>query len=89
MKAYLVFIPLFAILGLTIWVSYTAWSSMPGVEMGLAGNMAMILGVVVSLAVGCGLMALLFLSSRRGYDDAADFRTTAHWDTHEDGRQQG
>ena len=89
MKALLVFIPLFAILGLTLWVSFTAWSSMPGVEMGRAGNTAMILGVVVSLAVGCGLMALLFLSNRRGYDDAADVRTTAHRDTHEDEEQQG
>ena len=89
MKALLVFIPLFAILGLTIWVSYTAWSSMPGVEMGVAGNTAMILGVVLTLAVGGGLMALLFLSNRRGFDDAADFRTTAHRDIHEDERQQG
>ena len=89
MKAYLVFIPLFAILALTIWVSYTAWTSMPGVEMGRAGNTAMILGIVVTLAVGCGLMALLFLSARRGHDDAADFRTTAHRDTHEDEEQQG
>ena len=89
MKAYLVFIPLFAVLGLTIWVSYTAWTSMPGVEMGRSGNMAMIMGVVVSLALGCGLMALLFLSSRRGHDDAADFRTTAHRVTHDDEGQQG
>jgi len=29
----------------------------------------MILGVVLSLAVGCGLMALLFYSSRHGYDE--------------------
>ena len=27
--------------------------------------------VVFSLIVGCGLMALVFYSSRRGYDDAA------------------
>jgi len=26
---------------------------------------------VFSLVVGCGLMALVFYSSRRGYDDAA------------------
>ena len=29
------------------------------------------LGIVFSLVVGCGLMALVFYSSRHGYDDAA------------------
>ena len=29
---------------------------------------AMALGVVFSLVIGCGLMALLFYSSRHGYD---------------------
>ena len=33
------------------------------------GYLAMALGVVFSLIVGCGLMALLFYSSRHGYDD--------------------
>jgi len=34
----------------------------------------MILGIVFSLVIGCGLMALMFYSSRHGYDDirAAD-----------------
>jgi hypothetical protein len=33
------------------------------------GYIAMIIGVVLSLLVGAGLMALLFISSRRGYDE--------------------
>ena len=37
------------------------------------GYAAMIIGIVLSLVVGIGLMALLFYSSRRGYDDAASF----------------
>jgi hypothetical protein len=32
------------------------------------GWAAMTLGIVFSLVVGCGLMALLFFSHRRGYD---------------------
>jgi hypothetical protein len=28
------------------------------------------LGIVFSLVVGCGLMALVFYSSRHGYDEA-------------------
>jgi hypothetical protein len=33
------------------------------------GYLAMILGMVFTLAVGIGLMGLIFFSSRRGYDD--------------------
>ena len=35
---------------------------------------AMILGTMFSLVVGCGLMALVFYSSRHGYDEPPDFR---------------
>ena len=34
-----------------------------------AGYIAMTLGIVFSLLIGCGLMALLFYSSRHGYDE--------------------
>jgi len=34
-----------------------------------AGYIAMALGVLFTLLVGFGLMALIFYSSRRGYDD--------------------
>jgi len=33
------------------------------------GTLAMIFGVLFTLVVGCGLMGLIFYSSRRGYDD--------------------
>ena len=35
------------------------------------GYAAMAIGIVASLVVGIGLMALVFYSSRRGYDEAA------------------
>jgi hypothetical protein len=35
---------------------------------------AMVFGVVLSIVVGAGLMALVFYSSRRGYDEPPDFR---------------
>ena len=43
----------------------------PGVdtEMSAAGSTAMVVGVLFSVVVGGGLMALVFFSSRRGYDD--------------------
>ena len=37
--------------------------------MSIHGYIAMVLGIVGSLIVGCGLMGLLFYSSRRGYDE--------------------
>ena len=37
--------------------------------MAAVGYVAMISGIVISLIVGCGLMALLFYSSRHGYDE--------------------
>ena len=34
-----------------------------------AGWFAMVLGVLVTLALGIGLMALVFIGNRRGYDE--------------------
>lgn len=39
------------------------------VDIGFHGAFAMTLGVVLSLALGIGLMALVFVSSRRGIDE--------------------
>jgi hypothetical protein len=45
------------------------WASLGGSEISLAGWLAMGLGIVVTLALGIGLMTLVFISSRRGYDE--------------------
>jgi hypothetical protein len=37
-----------------------------------AGTTALIIGAIGSLILGGGLMALVFFSARRGYDDRAD-----------------
>ncbi|MGA2943410.1 MAG: hypothetical protein ABSE50_15370 [Xanthobacteraceae bacterium] len=60
---------LFAILVAAGWFASRAWTEISGPPMPVAGYAAMILGIVFSLVVGCGLMALLFYSSRHGYDD--------------------
>jgi hypothetical protein len=39
--------------------------------MSVHGWIALGLGTFFSLVIGCGLMALMFFSSRSGYDDAA------------------
>ncbi|HEX3952576.1 MAG TPA: hypothetical protein VHW90_03315 [Stellaceae bacterium] len=46
------------------------WIAIGDSDMSAGGWLALILGVVVTLALGIGLMALVFISNRRGYDDA-------------------
>ncbi len=58
-------------------IAWSAWRSMADVEVGTAGMIAMILGAVAALALGVGLMALLFISNRRGFDDRASGRPDA------------
>ena len=62
---------LFGLLGLSMWWVIYTWTSEYGADspMSIHGYIAMVLGIVGSLIVGCGLMALLFYSSRRGYDE--------------------
>ena len=48
-----------------------SWVGMADVELSGHGIFAMILGILVTLGLGVGLMALVFFSNKRGYDDAA------------------
>jgi hypothetical protein len=43
-----------------------------GVAIGTHGWIALGLGTFFSIVIGCGLMALMFISSRHGHDEAAD-----------------
>jgi hypothetical protein len=63
------FVALFAILIAAGWYAAATWNGVGGPPMPTTGYVAMTLGVVFSLVVGCGLMALLFYSSRHGYDE--------------------
>lgn len=45
------------------------WWSLGDVEISLHGLLALTLGCVVSLALGGGLMFLVFYSNRRGHDE--------------------
>jgi hypothetical protein len=60
---------LVAILGAAGWYAAQAWVNVSGPPMPTTGYVAMTLGVIFSLVVGCGLMALLFYSNRYGYDE--------------------
>ena len=60
---------LFALLALSVWFAAYAWNHLGGDPVPSYGYVAIAGGVVVSLLVGGGLMALVFYSSRHGYDD--------------------
>ena len=68
----LIILALFALLALAVWFAGTAWVHLGGDDIPLYGWLAIIGGVLVSLAVGGSLMALVFYSSRHGYDDDAN-----------------
>lgn len=60
---------LLSLLAATVVVAYLGWKLGSDAEVPATGYVAMALGVIVSLAVGFGLMALIFYSSRKGYDE--------------------
>jgi len=62
-------IALFALLALSVWFAVYAWTHLGGDPVPAYGYVAIAGGVVISLVVGGGLMALVFYSSRHGYDD--------------------
>ena len=64
-----IIIVLLSLLAATGFIVYHGWTLGDGIEVSRAGYVAMAFGVLISLAVGCGLMALLFYSSRSGYDE--------------------
>jgi hypothetical protein len=45
------------------------WNGIGDSDISPAGWVAMGIGIVVTLALGIGLMTLVFISSRRGYDE--------------------
>jgi hypothetical protein len=73
MKTLYVVVPLFALLIGAFWFAASMWQRLVG-DVPLYGWFAIGGGVLFSLALGGGLMALMFYSERHGYDDDADGR---------------
>jgi len=53
-------------------IGYLGWTS-TDTDVPTSGYVAMALGVIFSVVVGVGLMALVFYSSRKGYDEPVLF----------------
>ena len=78
MRRFLIIVPLVVLLAFAVWFAMYAWNAIDGPPIPTGGYIAMGLGIVFSLLVGCGLMALLFYSSRHGYD------ASPHYDTRDE-----
>jgi hypothetical protein len=57
------------LVAIVVAVAVINWHIIGNTGIDLNGWIALILGVLVTLALGIGLMALVFISNRRGYDD--------------------
>jgi hypothetical protein len=59
---------LLGFLAWAVWYALHAWSALGNTQISAAGWFFLALGIVATLLVGGGLMALLFYSSRKHYD---------------------
>jgi hypothetical protein len=62
---------LLALLAASIWFAFGLLGTAETAAMPADAYIAMAVGIFFSIVVGCGLMALVFYSSRHGYDEAA------------------
>ena len=72
MKVFLLTVVLGGLLAAVMFGVLTDWDAS---AMSVHGWIALILGTVLSLALGGGLMALVFHSARKGYDDRIEVDT--------------
>ena len=68
MDKWLAIAALLGLLGLALWVAYRQWI-LVDVDLPAWAWISMAFGVALSILVGSGLMALIFYSSRKGYDE--------------------
>ena len=85
--SWIILIVLLTLLAGTGFVAYVGWTLEDSIEVSTAGYAAMGFGVLFSIVVGCGLMALIFYSSRSGYDEPPIFiesetKSQAHGSSH-------
>ena len=89
MKSSLLYLTLGGLLVAAAAVAIYTWDQMAGVSLSTHGIIALVLGVVVSLALGVGLMALVFYSHRKGYDRLPGDRSNGAGNGTDEGAGEG
>ena len=82
MRVGLTIVVLMALLAASAAVAFWVWQELGDVTMSGHGWLAMGLGVGMTFLVGAGLMALVFFSHRRGFDERANRPNDDHRDDH-------
>ena len=80
MRSAIVVLVLLALLLVCAGMGFWAWRELGAVEIGTHGWVALGLGAAFTFLVGAGLMALMFFSARRGYDERAHEADRTHAD---------
>jgi hypothetical protein len=52
----------------SIWYAVSTWNTLDGIEVSTAGWIFIVAGVLLTIGLGAGLMALVFYSSRHDMD---------------------
>ena len=82
MRSAFVLVVLLGLLAASSAVALWIWRELGEVAIGTHGLIAIGLGAVLTFLLGAGLMALMFFSARRGYDERArepDRTHADHW----------
>jgi hypothetical protein len=69
-RAWVAAVAAIAVVAVLAVVSGRSWNAVGTADISLVGWLAMGFGIVATLALGIGLMILMFYSSRHGYDEA-------------------
>lgn len=78
-------IGLVAGLGITLWLTWSVSEGAPKTNFSIHGIIALVGGIVLTIALGVGLMAAVYYSARHGYDERADgFARNAAKDSKDD-----
>ena len=62
---------LLALLAISLAFAWWIWVDLGDVEISMHGLIALAAGALATFGLGAGLMALVFYSNRRGFDDDA------------------
>ncbi|HVV66433.1 MAG TPA: hypothetical protein VHC42_13270 [Rhizomicrobium sp.] len=65
---WLVIAVLVGLLGWACWYAVEAWNALEGVGISATGWVLIVMGILLTVGLGAGLMALVFYSSRKGID---------------------